>query len=599
MKHPLPTSKLFAIGLGWSVLTCSFSTTASIIPLSMTQQSSLSELDPILLPPQDTLKLLKEDNDRISQPSEGLLAPRFAKSIPFKLSPSRWDIIPSKSSALSMDRAIWRVQIISPGATSLNVSFNQFHLPQGSQLFIYTPTHSQVLGPFTETDNKAHKQFWSPLLFNDEVIIELSVPLNRIDDVRLTTHSIQHGFRPINEASFLQPGKIAAPKPCSKGSLADGCDTIHEWQDISHSVSWYTLHGTTLCSGIAVNNSSQNGRPLFLTPTSCGITQSSAATIVSYWNQEKLICENEDTNHLALSPTNQDLVYLMGSTWKAKDESTGISLIEFDYPYPAEADVYLSGWNFLSPSPHHAVKTALLPTMQNGHIFLKNDDLMPHLSNKLAILWSPGIPQFNKSKQFSQFYSPETLCPGDLSEKAKQSRKLPLTLFPWLDPFDQQVTSLEGMNAPDPASLEAFTDIENNIGMFKDIEHDDAQVNDELFRSPPNAPSLSENAILALDVIDLSSTADSKKKSYVFYVFTPINSKNLQVYTSNGSGNLKLKLKNVSQEYSQQTVLTSDNPGTEEYIHIDNPNENGTYKILIKGQLFSGVDLKVTYELSE
>jgi lysyl endopeptidase len=68
---------------------------------------------------------------------------------------------------------LWRAQIRSPGALSINLGFTQYFMPPGGALHIYTPDRSEIVRPFTSEDNEEHGQLWTPILSGDTAIVEV------------------------------------------------------------------------------------------------------------------------------------------------------------------------------------------------------------------------------------------------------------------------------------------------------------------------------------------------------------------------------------------------------------------------------------------
>src|SRR5262245_34917873 len=49
---------------------------------------------------------------------------------------------------------LWLLGVHSAGALSLNLTFKNFHLPEGAKMFIYNPDGTDVLGAFTSANNQ-------------------------------------------------------------------------------------------------------------------------------------------------------------------------------------------------------------------------------------------------------------------------------------------------------------------------------------------------------------------------------------------------------------------------------------------------------------
>jgi lysyl endopeptidase len=116
---------------------------------------------------------------------------RFATTTQVDINPAtygRWE-------STVDDLQVWRLRIIAPQALSLSLGFTSFDLPAGGCLFIYSPDHNQVLGPYTINDNAEHGQLWTPTVDGEEVVIEVSVPKEYVSRMQLVLGSINQGYK--------------------------------------------------------------------------------------------------------------------------------------------------------------------------------------------------------------------------------------------------------------------------------------------------------------------------------------------------------------------------------------------------------------------
>ena len=60
------------------------------------------------------------------------------------------------------------------GRVSLNLGFTRYRMPPGGRLWVYGADGSEVVGPFTEDDNQAHGELWTPILAGSQVVIEVA-----------------------------------------------------------------------------------------------------------------------------------------------------------------------------------------------------------------------------------------------------------------------------------------------------------------------------------------------------------------------------------------------------------------------------------------
>jgi len=233
--------------------------------------------------------LLKaEDHSKAAEP--GVAGPaRFAAGIDASITPDaagRWDV-------LSEGWELWRVEIDSPGALSLNLRLETFDLPSGSSLWLHDPDGAQVRGPYGPTDRDSEGGLSTPVVLGDRLIVELVTPPGRRNDVALRISRINHGYRFFGE------------KP-SKGSQGS-------------------------CNIDVVRDDNDN-------------------TVVVYWNYESPTCG--DLSGGSLSQSQVGSTFLATWDW---DSGSDFTLVELDdMPDPA-FNVYYAGWDAGGDTPQAAV----------------------------------------------------------------------------------------------------------------------------------------------------------------------------------------------------------------------------------------------------
>lgn len=185
---------------------------------------------------------------------------------------------------LDDDRWQWRYAVRTPDAIHLNFGFRNFELPKGAELSIASPDSKDTLGPWGAEENRAHRQFWTPVLRGHGAVIEVVVPTDAREELSLELVRVGHGYR----------GFGARSKACKSGSCNTDvtCLTAGDpWNAPRRAVGAFTRNGTDTCSGSLVNNTARDRRMLFSTATHCGMTSNAAAqSVVVYWNYESPTC---------------------------------------------------------------------------------------------------------------------------------------------------------------------------------------------------------------------------------------------------------------------------------------------------------------------
>ena len=123
------------------------------IPYSFS--NSLEEIKPIILPELDIDLLLEQDSE-----SDSNTPYRYGEKISVNINPDN----SGKWIETSNGTRIWRVHIQSNNSFGMKPLFDNFFIPEGSQLFIFSKDKSIVLGPFTHLDNHISNLFGTELI---------------------------------------------------------------------------------------------------------------------------------------------------------------------------------------------------------------------------------------------------------------------------------------------------------------------------------------------------------------------------------------------------------------------------------------------------
>lgn len=298
-----------------------------------------ASLPTLVADPVDVEAARSEDRDR-----EDLgLAPRFALPQAVSISPENagvWEELDSRF-------LLWRHRISAPGALSVNLGFSAFRLPKGARLTIHPadatgPDDPRGVRTFTDRDNEAHGELWTPVILGDEIVIELVLPAESRHDYGLELASINRGYRFFGEdlADLLRDKSGA----CNVDVI---CPEGDDWRAEVASVGVISTGGSTFCTGFMVNNTAQDGTPYFMTANHCGINVGNAPSLVVYWNFQSPVCGQQGGGSLADFQT--------GSTWLAGNSTSDFTLVEMDDPVDPEHAVAFAGWNNASVDPQQAI----------------------------------------------------------------------------------------------------------------------------------------------------------------------------------------------------------------------------------------------------
>lgn len=434
------------------------------IPLSFSEPGKLDQIQDHVMPALDNAQLRQRDVRAGALSSETPVL-RYAEPIQVSIKPKMWQQIRLTQNGTTSEMSVWRTRINSRGALSLNFGFTEYFMPEGGSLHIYTPDHSQRIRPFTAADNEVHGQLWTPMIKGDTIIIEVNVPTNTRNQLKLNLTSVNHGYlgASVNEVFQILSGSCNVDVVCSEG---DG------WRDQIRSAAAISTGGSGFCSGGALNNTANDGRGFFLTAAHCGINSGNAPSLVTYWNFENSYCRvpgSSDSGGQGDGTLNQ---FNTGAIFRASYTPSDMTLVELDDPFDPAHNVYLAGWNAGDTASSSAVAIHH-PSVDEKRISFENDPTAitsysgtssPGDGTHIRVVdWDLGTTEpgssgshlFDQNKRvIGQLHGGGAACGNNQSDwygwlhaswtggGTNSSR-----LSNWLDPTNSGQTAIDGMNA--------------------------------------------------------------------------------------------------------------------------------------------------------
>jgi hypothetical protein len=313
-------------------------------PYSIRETVFPPTIQPLVLPPVDrTLALAEDEAEEQAARSLGQPVPRrFGIGVDVSLDLSNsgeWTDLPAGA-------RLWRLRILSAGAYSINLIFDDFFMPDGAKLFLYNRDHTMVLGAFTSTNNKPYRRFSTAPVAGHDVTLEYYEPETVRHQGRVRLSRIIRAYR--NLFGARTGGDLEGYGDSSSCNVNVNCSQGAAWQDEKRSVAMViTSGGTRICSGALVNNALQDYEPYFLTAfhcmeypsANCQITQQEidfAEDWVFMFGYESPTCSDQD------GPTYKTI---SGATLRARDPNSDFALVELSAKPPASYSPYYAGWS--------------------------------------------------------------------------------------------------------------------------------------------------------------------------------------------------------------------------------------------------------------
>ncbi|HLO57610.1 MAG TPA: T9SS type A sorting domain-containing protein [Bacteroidales bacterium] len=366
---------------------------------------------------------------------------------------------------------IWRLEISSPNARSLQVYFSKYVIPEGASLFIYNNRNQNIKGAFT----KKNMQPGSVLMLADfegnNVTIEYFEPQQTEFEGKLVIGSIGQAFGDVLQSESGTSGFININCPIGKNVQLDK----HSVAKMSFRSGQYQV----TCSGGLINNTRNDGMPYFITANHCMTTQDEASTLVTYYNYEIAGCNGTQLNSPSLSGAS--LLY----TYQPSD----FTLVRLNEIPTAEYQPYYAGWD-ARDNPTDSVTAIHVPYGNTKKISLDYDSI---ISNDISVTWdddsrsprlshwvigfdegstsqgSSGSPLFNKKHQIiGQLHGGDDIQAyyGKFSYSYSHKATGFLAVSHYLDPDSSGILAINGYypseNIPDAFFTSEFEQVCHN-----------------------------------------------------------------------------------------------------------------------------------------
>ena len=377
---------------------------------------------------------------------------------------------------------VWRIAFHMEDATFTSMNFSKFNIPDGAELYLYTPDREYVIGKFINKNQMEDGTFYPQEMPGEDIVVEYYEPANVAFNGELVINQISQGYYDFFHIKAIE-GQIGnAEGTCHPNAICYDAT----WHAQINSVVCYTMTSgmsVYMCSGAMVNNTRNDNTQYLLSANHCY----ESGTWKFYFGYQATSCSGNNGSVLKTAT---------GYELKAKDD--GNSSSDFMLVINPSYDVYLAGWNCTNANPtnptscaaiHHPggdIKKFSIPqTLRNGAQVYSNMGKFWvttwALSTGTTEQGSSGSPLFNKDKLIvGQLYSGSSSCTaydqyhvgpsgedfyGKLSnswENGGSSTANSKKLKPWLDPANTGATTLQGrwMNGA-PSGIQANSSAAN------------------------------------------------------------------------------------------------------------------------------------------
>lgn len=226
------------------------------LPLGLSQPKSLLPAPLLSVAGPDVAELLKADEENPSN--------RFAAPVQVDIdinSHGNWTL-------LADGTQVWQLRMRVPDAQGLLLFYEDFNLPSGAQMFVYSPITNQVLGAYTGQSRQRTDRLFTGIIYGEEVIIEYQAPADNFT-VPFHIWRVDVVYKDDGSEKDLLSFGFGSSSSCHDNVA---CPEADEWQNERNAAARIIVvveEGSGYCTGTLINNTAQDGRLLFLSAFHC------------------------------------------------------------------------------------------------------------------------------------------------------------------------------------------------------------------------------------------------------------------------------------------------------------------------------------------
>lgn len=451
-------------------------------PKSWKLQNDTKSLTKYQLPKVNLEKLKKEDlvNDKLAMPWRF----GFKQNINLGFKDGVW-------TTLENGDRIWRINIESNGAISMNVIFDEFLMPNGGEVYLYNNDRTDLLGAYTATQNQKSESLGTWLVKGSNLWIEYFEPANVKNQGKLHIGSVTHGYR--NANTYKKDKSLGNSGDCNQDV---DCPIGNDWEahkdNNKKAVAILISGGSSFCSGALINNTSNDQKGYFLTANHCYSDPTNWSFMFGWISPNPVCASTADSTN---GPINMSI---SGATLKAKNSNTDFALVEINPTIPDAWNRTWAGWDKSDANPtfevgiHHPSGDIMKICRDNtGAIKAPN-------GNPVAQTWeitsdgggwelgvteggSSGSPLFDQNgKIIGQLYGGLAACTGTVdNSKLDHYGRFAISwdaitgntnqLKPWLDPNNTNQNTIDSYPPLQVFDLDAGVSVNiSDIGCNED-----------------------------------------------------------------------------------------------------------------------------------
>lgn len=437
-------------------------------------------VEPVVLPKLDVPRAWEEDS---RTPGQNRFAAPIAADISME-NAGVWADLPDGG-------RLWRCELKADGALGLALLFDQFKLPPGAELFVYSADKKWIRGAYTERSMTPSGNFLAGVVPGAVALLECHEPAAVRGQSRLHINRVDYAYdrNAMVEAQVAGVTGFGISVPCH---LNVNCPAGANWQTEKRGITRILMvfsNGLGWCSGTTIANTSNTPEPYVLSANHCQLIGNNPD--FSLWRFD-FGYESVDCNNPATEPVEKSV---LGCQRVAARLETDFMLLRMT-ALPANFNVYFNGWNRnVNPSAtsttfiHHPVGDIkkISVDQQAATNFPQQVDwsgvfgISPANSHWLVVPdqgyfepGSSGSPLFNPAKQIIGQLHGGNATPANCTVQNTYWGRFDLSwnqgatadarLRDWLDPTNTNATTLTGYVPPAPTTFTVSGNVQTHWG---------------------------------------------------------------------------------------------------------------------------------------
>lgn len=278
----------------------------------------------------------------------------LSKSVDFEVDLSRTDAIKAYGLGRAADGGlIWTQSIHSKGAVALRIEFSGLNLPLGTELYVYNAA-GEAHGPYTGRGMRNSGELVSHSVTGDTAFVQLrswgrpsAADLKqmrfRIADVGHIGPEFELARRLNAAMAGAKQGECSYNASCViNGECASGWTHLSNVRKAIAHMLFKSGGGYYICSGGLLNNSRNDGTPLFLTANHCISRDREASSLETFFDFRADSCSDTGWCDASYTTLRASLPTTLGASLLARGTAGDYSLMQLS---SAPSGRHYMGWS--------------------------------------------------------------------------------------------------------------------------------------------------------------------------------------------------------------------------------------------------------------